>query len=111
MIDGVTLVDDTLSVLRGGAVAIAPLLIGANTDDANLFVAGVPAYANMSAAVYAAHIYASLHMGGRTQHQDAFSTCSPHSHPRPIPRSTCGASRPSPLTSGLFVRRARPPLR
>lgn len=66
VIDGVTLVDDTLSVLRGGAVAIAPLLIGANTDDANLFVAGVPAYANMSAAVYAAHIYASLHMGGRT---------------------------------------------
>ena len=53
VVDGVTLLGDTLAVLQRGTVADAPLLIGVNTNEANLFVATTPAFANMSAAQYA----------------------------------------------------------
>lgn len=66
VIDGVVLMDDTLRIFGRGAVARVPLLIGANTNEANLFVAAVPAYANMSAGTYAGFVNASLYLNNQT---------------------------------------------
>ena len=66
VVDGFTLLDDTRSVLQRGTVADAPLLIGANTNESNLFVATAPAYANMSAAQYAGFVNYSLYLRNRT---------------------------------------------